>query len=334
MKTKPEINLARRLLSKFELAPPVPVGEIIRHYADVEVLDMPFDIDGVCIGLKVPGRRPRVIVNSRSRSPVRQRFTMAHELGHIVIPWHTGFIVDKLRPSAKRSDSDYWALEVEANRFASEFLMPTDWLCGIVQQHRNPVDMIEAVTRNAVVSFPAALIKIAANLPPGYTYACEQDGLIIASDHSRGTFTAPPQYETKACNYEFGSLATDEYRVEYNGRMHYWWRFEIAFDDVSAWPDGNWRELLNRITDGFGIDEADLKKFRMSLNGLIASANGGLKDNRSILSVYDACINRIRGAARHNYLIKRLVKHPEFENFLKMRVQAFFAPPPERRSKK
>jgi hypothetical protein len=51
-----------------------------------------------------------------SMAPVRQRFTIAHELGHYLVEATTGF-----RPTKRR---DYWALESECQAFAAVLLAP------------------------------------------------------------------------------------------------------------------------------------------------------------------------------------------------------------------
>jgi Zn-dependent peptidase ImmA (M78 family) len=57
---------------------------------------------------------PVIVINSRFSND-RKRFTVAHELGHIIMHLSESFIFP-----------DYRNKEDEANRFASEFLMPSD----------------------------------------------------------------------------------------------------------------------------------------------------------------------------------------------------------------
>ena len=89
----PEINLARRILARHGLSVPVDVIALARNYAEVSVEFIPVDADGVCYDLKRSGIRPKIVLNER-RPSTRLRFTAAHELGHVLIPWHTGIMVD------------------------------------------------------------------------------------------------------------------------------------------------------------------------------------------------------------------------------------------------
>jgi len=56
-----------------------------------------------------------LIIVNRNHSADRRRYTLAHELGHIVMHAHTEFVI---LPSRN--------MEQEANRFAGEFLMPEE----------------------------------------------------------------------------------------------------------------------------------------------------------------------------------------------------------------
>lgn len=65
-------------------------------------------------------------VNSE-HSKTRQRFTIAHELGHLLLHADEEFHIDEKRPLARRDELSSQATdarEIEANQFAAELLMP------------------------------------------------------------------------------------------------------------------------------------------------------------------------------------------------------------------
>jgi IrrE N-terminal-like domain len=74
--------------------------------------------------------RGKILVNRRSM-PERQRYTIGHELGHFLNPWHQppseeGFRctgMDMVRTEARSGDRAA-QMEVEANIFAAELLLP------------------------------------------------------------------------------------------------------------------------------------------------------------------------------------------------------------------
>lgn len=81
--------------------------------------------------------QPVLGVNSYHSSS-RQRFTIAHELGHLVLHEGRPMIVDhvvrvrfNLRDGTSSLATD--KQEIEANRFAAELLMPRDWIIREVE---------------------------------------------------------------------------------------------------------------------------------------------------------------------------------------------------------
>ena len=75
-----------------------------------------------------------ILVNNKSRKE-RRRFTLAHELGHFLNPWHKeptkeGFWcikgdISSSMMNVRRQMTIFDKQEIEANRFASELLMPS-----------------------------------------------------------------------------------------------------------------------------------------------------------------------------------------------------------------
>lgn len=158
----PEIKMARRLLKKHSLTVPFDLKKLVSEYAQVIYKTIPIEgIDGVCINLKNPKKTTKIIVNNSS-SIKRQRFTLAHELGHIMIPWHLGTIVDHIDSDQNKSvtDNQYWINEREANLFASELLMPFDWLYARYLENNDLDDLISLTCSVCTVSEEAARIRI------------------------------------------------------------------------------------------------------------------------------------------------------------------------------
>ena len=82
------------------------------HGIKVFKLEFPLSVDGLtCDVRRTNGENVPVIVYSTAKSPERQRFTLAHELGHAVLD-----ISDELHD------------EKVCNRFAGAFLVPSDQL--------------------------------------------------------------------------------------------------------------------------------------------------------------------------------------------------------------
>jgi Zn-dependent peptidase ImmA (M78 family) len=118
-------------------APPVPTNKIAASLGAV-VRKEPFvgevDVSGA---LDRSGAMPVIGVNS-NHHPVRQRFTIAHEIGHLLLhaaplhidPAHQVGVIPNVGPESgrllRKSSTDY--RETEANRFAAALLMPQEFL--------------------------------------------------------------------------------------------------------------------------------------------------------------------------------------------------------------
>lgn len=102
---------------------PVHVFELIEEYG-IKILkdEMEDDHSGF---LLVENGKATVAINSKHH-PNRQRFTAAHELGHFFLhaKGEDKLFVDKAFNRNSKSSTGAEVLEIEANRFAAELLMP------------------------------------------------------------------------------------------------------------------------------------------------------------------------------------------------------------------
>lgn len=82
------------------------------------------------------GQQVIIGINSRN-SAKRQRFSIAHELGHWFFHEGKKLIVDQAVTINKRDDVSSQATdrqEIEANQFAAELLMPHNFLANAIRQ--------------------------------------------------------------------------------------------------------------------------------------------------------------------------------------------------------
>jgi len=106
---------------------PVPVEKVVKSLG-ATLRYGPYS-DGSLAGMLVRGENPVIAVNSAHHKN-RQRFTIAHECGHLVLH-NENFHIDEDFPILRRDENSSLALdkrEVEANQFAAEILMPLDFL--------------------------------------------------------------------------------------------------------------------------------------------------------------------------------------------------------------
>ncbi|WP_277969585.1 ImmA/IrrE family metallo-endopeptidase [Sphingomonas echinoides] len=316
---RPEENLAKRLVWRHSLSPRIDVMHLASLYATVEVCRFPVDVDGVSLFLKNKQRRPHILV-SEALSPRRQRFTLAHELGHVLIPWHLGSIVDETDLINSIERSTYWDLEGEANRFASELLIPTDWMQSIVASTSDAAASTRIVVESADVSIQAATVKLLNSLPAGYVFARVHAGEVTWSGNSIGTLASRVPYGPVDVDSLFPAAEQHSWAAGSDGYYH-WWQLKDALPLPDIEEGDDWRLLLQQILDDIPL--FDPNKLRSSIHGVIAAANGSVRENRSTERIYAVCLNRLEGRANDASGIQQVIKHALFSRFLVAKVRDF-----------
>ena len=114
--------------------------------------------------LHVVEETPVIAVNS-SHAGTRQRFTIAHELGHLTLHGtqtfvDRHFVFRRDQKAATGNDRE----EIQANMFAAELLMPREWLVSDAGEHGFDIGEDEGLAelaRRYGVSQSAMLFRLA-----------------------------------------------------------------------------------------------------------------------------------------------------------------------------
>ena len=121
---KPRIGWARRtardLLKEAGITtPPILIRDILKHIKKEKDLSVhPWAFGEDTDGIQITQGESATIGYNQSQHSHRQRFTVAHEIGHFLLCHTTNdsaFDLDSKKPE-----------EVEANQFAAELLMPLE----------------------------------------------------------------------------------------------------------------------------------------------------------------------------------------------------------------
>ncbi|MBI4775402.1 MAG: ImmA/IrrE family metallo-endopeptidase [Deltaproteobacteria bacterium] len=323
MNNYPEINLAIRVVERYKLTPPVDLLRLGRKYADIEFDHIPFDVDGVSLNLKIPGKRPRIIVNFNPPES-RQRFTLAHEIGHVIIPWHFGSIIDSTDPMQVKVSDLYWYTEAEANRFASELLIPSAWAKTIIEEEVYPPKFVNRIVVTANVSPIAASIKLIQLLSKGYIFCnISETGTVIYSGRSSGTIANAPVWGTNIVPESLYSYCRQKWSFSLHGQNFWWWKLPGSMSMPADQDLRDWRSVLDSILDDLGFSGRERVKLKRRISGIVGAANSAFfVDKRSEASVYASCIQRFDGKED----LKELVDHQDFRLFLRKRVHNLFLP--------
>lgn len=211
-------RLAGLLVKRESLTPPIPIRDILSRYADIEAAEWPHKkTDAVIVGLGHP--RPRVfylpIENDR-----RLRFTLAHELAHILIYWHLGSA--DCSPGDGSLDLDRYGQEEQADIFASCLLLPDQWLLAKLRECHGEMTAIVQSLGEAQVTTKAALLALRRVLLAGWVFVAYRGEYVVAS-----VGTKLPQEQTEE---SFAASCTASGRARLNGFDVKWFRMAPVAD--------------------------------------------------------------------------------------------------------
>lgn len=246
-------KLAQRVIKKYSLAPPIDIKEVLERYAKCVEDALPNNADAICI---INISRPLVILN-RFNPVNRKRFTLAHELGHIIIPWHSGMISCHTEDDEDINENSYQLMEAEANKFAAEILMPTEWLKNMILKYeKNGLEeLIYKISLEAQVSLSAAFYSLLEHLN---CYIIRMKNNELNFENFKKTnginFSIPRQngeYDKNwldHCAFKKGYLEIDRIEIE-------WWKIPSCISEqrlktiIEKEGDCNFREIYEEISN-------------------------------------------------------------------------------------
>lgn len=148
-----ELNVIRSHQTCF----PVKVGSIAKEL-NVKVLSSTMG-PGISGSITIEGGHYTIRAN-RHDVKERQRFTVAHELGHYLL--HRSMIGDGIVDDVLYRSSLSNSLEAEANRLAAEIIMPWTLMEKSIKRYSDlgDVAMMEFIAKEAEVSLTAIKIRL------------------------------------------------------------------------------------------------------------------------------------------------------------------------------
>ena len=154
-------SMVRQLLAKAKInTPPVEVEKVAKQ----QKVKVKFAaLEGNISGLLFRKQGRAVIGVNALHPPVRQRFTLAHELGHFLLGHRGDFFLPVILFRDSKSQEGTHEEEISANRFAAELLMPEDMVRKELKNHSIELDDEEAVEKLAAkfrVSTQAMTIRL------------------------------------------------------------------------------------------------------------------------------------------------------------------------------
>ncbi|ACO79876.1 hypothetical protein AvCA_37310 [Azotobacter vinelandii CA] len=296
--------MANRVLAIRGLRPPFDLELLAAHYGELEFLDIPFGVDGITVGIGGKSK-PKILIND-SISVTRKKFTLAHEIGHIVIPWHTGTIVSHI--DSGEVSSAYLQMEAEANRFAAELLMPTSWLVDMFQKSETVEAYFRSVLDTVGASKEATFYKLFKPLPsPVVCVHVDHDWNLLSCQRSfsapyRSLQNGPITREVFGNDNKFETFVIDD-------NIYLSWIFiGREIQEVDQRP---WREVYTEILGSTGMEHS-----LQRINGVLAAAYNKSRGS----SESEICGAILRAFASHDDL-GSVLNHPLFEQYVIKRVK-------------
>lgn len=316
------VLLAATLVDRFGLVPPIDVDTLTREWADISEEPWPFSgCDAVVVDLV--SDRPMIFVRTGVH-PRRRLFTVAHELGHVVMGWHLGYAGGRLvcSPSSDQfdlappehddgaeSDRRQLAHEGEATRFASYLLAPERHIQAAIDT-QDMREVLAAVDQTGM-STQAGLIRLRASLQPGFAFTYVDHDKTTKVVTSPGT--APLGWHAGHDPEALSRLAFDSGRKTVGGRVVRWFRL-TEFSEVMAVADPRSTTQLLRSAIAAGVADASRHNaLFQSMNGV---AGGSLSSERATTAEQALAILRHKFAFSDRPEYSLVIGHPDFERYL------------------
>lgn len=151
-------DFVRALLRRFKISTTPDLSELA-HKVGLEICEVESEgFEGALV--RIPNKPTGIVaVKASIREPGRKRFTIAHELGHYILPGH-----GELDSVCKSRDIESWGRgvpdqEVDANRFAAELLIPSTQVASLLRQESATVVVAKKISANFQTSLTAAAVK-------------------------------------------------------------------------------------------------------------------------------------------------------------------------------
>lgn len=306
----PVEKMAARLLMRHNLRPPYDLEALVLNYATVEYYLFPLDADGVTIGIGGE-EKPQVLVNSKP-AETRRKFTLAHELGHIIIPWHTGTIVSHL--GKVEANEGYRKMEAEANQFAAELLLPSLWISEKESDFTCVENLIKSILKDSGASIDAAFIKIFNTLElPIICAELDSEGKVIDYHRSGSSPTSVSLMGRRVDEDKVFSTSTSEESFELGNRSYQAWIFSC--DEFSESDPRPWREVLSQI-----LKETNSEKLLPSINAILPAKYSSNKD-KSEAELCSLALQAYDGRGKFDAVLE----HPLFPQYVIKRIKELIA---------
>jgi hypothetical protein len=327
-------RLADIIVERYDVKPPVDVRRLVEEYASVNELTR--DIAGVdALLLGLDSDEKEVFLNP-VRQGQRRRFTLGHELGHILLAWHQAHELlcvadgedesedpDKLLrlPGADSKSREIRAQELEADAFAARTLVPKRFVDSIAHMD---MDAMLLALEDADVSIPAGMRALADSLAPGYVFAMLDDRDLVARTWRSGQLRTgvpmvPGLFRGEPVNKKLTTRTLSESGWAYHYNRRVWWG-RADLDLPVPEKSSDWKPLLQSICAEASMGDVAVQK---ALLQTVAGICGALVND-----VDEATPQRMAGLLmirlKRREDLDAFISHPDFNEFVFARAETLY----------
>jgi hypothetical protein len=307
----PEARYAELFSAEHGLTPPIDIEEVLSPYADIELDDLPGTADAVLLRRE---SRKSLIVVSRKLTASRFRFTLTHELGHLVLPWQVGSAFCHPNATYVTSRNLHQEVEAQANRFATELLIPRDW--ALAELGKRGDDLAERIVN---IAQKAGVSPITASLTLGSCFPFPAATCIVDSAGNAQYSTATSDLPIKKDVRWWSELSTQRIgAVVTSKKFGRYLLFAITFDDASPKllrrPAHQAREILGEILDTVPV--ADRASLMHTVAGIVGASNSMAPAGASPSELLTRLQRRFFGRTE----LTAVTEHRRFREYLRARA--------------
>lgn len=204
-----EVSIVSELIKTLNLTYPIDLNKICEYF-NIKIKYKPLkEADGYFIlknGLKI------IALKDTLKNSVKERFTVAHELGHYLLPGHDCKTLCKFKDSDYIARNKYNTKEKEANAFAAQLLMPDIFIKETLEKVMpNEIEEILEISNLYNVSLTSLLCKYIDISYESMALLYYKNGIVKWSYFDYDKFN----YNLNYCSLD-NSLKTNEYQEDYS----------------------------------------------------------------------------------------------------------------------
>ncbi|MEZ5691958.1 MAG: ImmA/IrrE family metallo-endopeptidase [Rickettsiales bacterium] len=266
------IKLAQAVINQLpDIQLPIPVRDIAMALDIIEI--KPINVSGFEGGLITFDDKSSGCILVKENSQQRQRFTIGHELGHYLNPWHipnsSGKFMcnskDMITSNHKPADMQQ-KMEVEANQFAAELLIPSKFM-------QKDIRLLKSPEIDHIVSLASKYDVSKESMGRRYIEFQDEPCALVFSKNGKVSYTVQGQYFPKLAVWKDDIIPTNTVTKLFNGQYgnsSEWqecesdiWlsnnkKYESVYEQVLVQKDG-YRITLLTLGDEVDEDEEGLE---------------------------------------------------------------------------